>query len=68
MNVCVCNHSILYTADGANNTCGFPRDMTPTATADALPTKSGCLFAPLNCAVNYPIDAQRPMTGNVLTL
>jgi hypothetical protein len=54
MNVCVGNRSCLNTADGADITCGFPRGMTPSATADALPTKSGCLFAMLNDAVSYP--------------
>ena len=65
MNDCVCNRSGLYTADGADNTCGFPRDMSPTATADALPAKSGCLFALSNDVVSKPIDSQRRMTVNV---
>jgi hypothetical protein len=67
MNICVCNRSSLYTADGVENTCGFPHDMSPTATANALLTKSGCLFEMLNDAVSKPTDTQRRMTMDVLT-
>ena len=56
MSVCVCNRRKLHTADGTDNTCGFPRDMSPSATADALRTKYGCLFALLNDAISHPTD------------
>jgi len=66
MSVCVCDGSSLCTADGANNTCGFPRVKSPTATADALRTKSGSfLFALLNGALSKPTDTQRRMGVNV---
>jgi len=57
MHVCVCNRRKLHTADGVDNTCGFPHDISPTATAVVVSTKSGCLFTPLNDAINYPTDA-----------